>query len=69
MESISENVCKSIWGHSNFDWAFKASVGRSGGIISLWNSDLFHKTNSWDTCGLLVINGYFSADGKTGGFD
>ncbi|KAL8557753.1 hypothetical protein ACS0TY_005021 [Phlomoides rotata] len=27
LESISENVCKSIWGHSKFDWAFKASVG------------------------------------------
>ncbi|KAL8544625.1 hypothetical protein ACS0TY_005015 [Phlomoides rotata] len=62
LESISENVCKSIWGHSKFDWAFKASVGRSGGIISLWNSDLFHKTSSWDTCGMLVINGFFSAD-------
>ncbi|KAL8508223.1 hypothetical protein ACS0TY_018708 [Phlomoides rotata] len=44
----------------------EALVGRSGGIISLWNSDIFHKTSSWDTCGMLVINGFFSADGKRG---
>ncbi|KAL8490658.1 hypothetical protein ACS0TY_022603 [Phlomoides rotata] len=39
-----------------FDWSFKASVGRSGGIISLWNSDIFSKSSSWDTNGMLVIN-------------
>ncbi|KAL8483361.1 hypothetical protein ACS0TY_026168 [Phlomoides rotata] len=66
MESFSDIVCKSIWGHSKFDWSFKASVGRSGGIISLWNSDIFSKTSSWDTNGMLVINGHFTADGMRG---
>ncbi|KAL8540253.1 hypothetical protein ACS0TY_001731 [Phlomoides rotata] len=66
LESISDNICKSIWGHSKFDWAFKASVGRSGGILSLWNSDIFRKTSSWDSCGMLVINGFFPADGRRG---
>ncbi|KAL8497810.1 hypothetical protein ACS0TY_021229 [Phlomoides rotata] len=34
--------------------------------MSLWNSDIFRKTSSWDTCGMLIVNGLFCADGKRG---
>ncbi|XP_019429666.1 PREDICTED: uncharacterized protein LOC109337200 [Lupinus angustifolius] len=41
MQHIVRNLCSSLWGGDNFDWAFKPSVGNSGGILSIWNKDTF----------------------------
>ncbi|XP_019434024.1 PREDICTED: uncharacterized protein LOC109340748 [Lupinus angustifolius] len=41
MQHIVRNLCSSLWGGDNFDWAFKSSIGNSGGILSIWNKDTF----------------------------
>ncbi|KAL8521151.1 hypothetical protein ACS0TY_011630 [Phlomoides rotata] len=42
------------------------SEGRSGGILSIWNNDVFHKSSSWSVRGVLVINGFFTGDNSRG---
>ncbi|KAL8557651.1 hypothetical protein ACS0TY_004930 [Phlomoides rotata] len=48
LEEITKFRCMGLWGNSNFDWAFSESVGRSGGILSMWDEDVFHKSSSWN---------------------
>lgn len=36
MEVISESLCISLWGYQDCDWVYLPSVGRSGGILSMW---------------------------------
>lgn len=36
MEVISESLCVSLWGYRDCDWVYLPSVGRSGGILSMW---------------------------------
>ncbi|CAN0920481.1 hypothetical protein LINGRAHAP2_LOCUS32067 [Linum grandiflorum] len=41
--SIPESLC----GSGNFEWECKPSVGASGGIISIWDKDMFVLEGSW----------------------
>ncbi|KAL8498958.1 hypothetical protein ACS0TY_022064 [Phlomoides rotata] len=66
LEEVSKIRCMGLWGNPNFDWAYRESEGKSGGIHSIWNKDVFHKSSSWSDRGVLVINGYFTGDGGRG---
>ncbi|KAL8540533.1 hypothetical protein ACS0TY_001969 [Phlomoides rotata] len=46
----------------NFNWSFKPSEGRAGGIISIWNSDKFICSSSWFMEGAIVVNGFWKSD-------
>lgn len=35
METLSDSIVKSIWGHGNFEFSFLPSVGRSDGLLSV----------------------------------
>ncbi|KAL8544723.1 hypothetical protein ACS0TY_005092 [Phlomoides rotata] len=65
-EEVTKNRCMGLWGNPNLDWASRESEGRSGGILTIWNNEVFHKSSSWSTRGVLVINGFFTGDGSRG---
>lgn len=46
LEILDARMCRSTWGNSNFDWAYKASEGMSGGMLTIWDSDTFCKRSS-----------------------
>ncbi|CAJ2642584.1 unnamed protein product [Trifolium pratense] len=37
LEVITDSICYSIWGSQDCDWVYLPSVGRSGGILSIWS--------------------------------
>lgn len=37
LEVITPELCYSLWGSEDCEWAFLPSEGNSGGILSLWN--------------------------------
>ncbi|XP_058758687.1 uncharacterized protein LOC131631944 [Vicia villosa] len=39
LENIDRNLCLFIWGSNDFDFAFKPSNGRSGGILAIWDKN------------------------------
>ncbi|KAL8557527.1 hypothetical protein ACS0TY_004823 [Phlomoides rotata] len=47
LEVVDVFVCRAIWGHGNFNWSFKPSVERAGGIISIWNFNKFRCSSCW----------------------
>ncbi|GJS15443.1 RNA-directed DNA polymerase, eukaryota [Tanacetum coccineum] len=52
MESIELFDIKRCWGNFAFDYVHSASVGNSGGILSVWDSNSFMKIN-------VTISDYF----------
>jgi len=38
LEEINRNIALSFWGGRPFDWIFPPLVGRSGGIIVIWDT-------------------------------
>lgn len=61
IEVLRSRLCQFIWGDSTFDWAFKPSVGRSGGVLSLWNSGIFQKTAVIEGEGFLCVKGLWES--------
>nr|GEV79030.1 transposon TX1 putative 149 kDa protein [Tanacetum cinerariifolium] len=48
---------RSIWGNSQFDYAFVPSSGHLGGIISIWNPDIFIKHKIISNPNVLIVEG------------
>ncbi|GJZ80427.1 hypothetical protein Tco_0645421 [Tanacetum coccineum] len=46
MESIDLFEIKRCWGNFAFDYVHSASVGKSGGILCVWDPNAFKKLNS-----------------------
>ncbi|GLT28935.1 hypothetical protein SLA2020_038370 [Shorea laevis] len=57
IEYIDQDICLSIWGQGNFDWVYKASVGKSGGLLCVWDNDVFVKDTVVEIPGALAIYG------------
>ncbi|KAL8461664.1 hypothetical protein ACS0TY_032954 [Phlomoides rotata] len=62
-ESIDDIVGKTVWGGDKVEWAYREAVGRAGGIISLWDSDKFVCSSSWNMEGAVIVNGFWKEDG------
>jgi exonuclease III len=52
MEVIEQSIITWMWGSSDCDFAFKPSEGRSGGLLTIWDSTVIsiHKNLSETTC-------------------
>lgn len=51
------NFSRVLWGGENCGWAVMDSMGRSGGIILLWNWEKFRCTNWWTIEGVVIVTG------------
>ncbi|GJT86219.1 DNA helicase [Tanacetum coccineum] len=60
MESIDLFEIKRCWGNFAFDYVHSASVGKSGGILCVWDPNAFKKLNSTDSTAL----DYFVMDSR-----
>lgn len=45
MEEVNERLIERVWNGAGVDWAFAPSVGRSGGLLAVWNSSVFKKVS------------------------
>ncbi|KAL8530880.1 hypothetical protein ACS0TY_007781 [Phlomoides rotata] len=64
MEEVNKRTCKSIRGNSPFDWSWHGAIGNSGGILTIWNSEVFQKTSDWSREWMLSVNGRWIEDGS-----
>ncbi|XP_057790862.1 uncharacterized protein LOC131007972 [Salvia miltiorrhiza] len=59
MEVFRDCFCNSWWGFNNTDRAIRNSEGRAGGIVCLWNREVFEASSTWDLPGAVVVNGRY----------
>ncbi|GKD93758.1 RNA-directed DNA polymerase, eukaryota [Tanacetum coccineum] len=55
---------KACWGNINFDYVVSPSMGNSGGILCVWDSNLFYKENSTVSDYFIAIMGNWLPDNK-----
>ncbi|GJX30507.1 RNA-directed DNA polymerase, eukaryota, reverse transcriptase zinc-binding domain protein [Tanacetum coccineum] len=48
---------KAMWGNYSFDYACSMSRGLSGGLISMWDTSSFVKTNLWCDDNFIIVQG------------
>ncbi|GJT95383.1 RNA-directed DNA polymerase, eukaryota [Tanacetum coccineum] len=55
--NISPFKVKSLWGNFQFDYDLCPSSGRSGGLVSIWDPNVFTKHNAFPSKNFLIIEG------------
>lgn len=59
---IDQQFCRSLWHSDCFDWAFKSLIGRSGGILCIWDVNCFQKSAISEENGYLLLEGFWGQD-------
>ncbi|GJW92885.1 RNA-directed DNA polymerase, eukaryota [Tanacetum coccineum] len=62
MDSISDMDVKILWGNTNFEFSFSEAVGNSGGILCVWDHNIFQGfdqfvNHTWSSISLSDSNG------------
>jgi hypothetical protein len=69
---FTDTMIHNLWGHKDVRWVAKESNGLSGGILSIWNKDLFSFKYSFSgvcvewKAGLLYIVNIYSSCSMSG---
>ncbi|GKV31438.1 hypothetical protein SLEP1_g40124 [Rubroshorea leprosula] len=62
MELVDKQLCRKLWDSDNMEWVAKPSSGASGGLIIIWNSEVFKKVDVFEGDGFLGIYGLWGPD-------
>ncbi|GJT64249.1 RNA-directed DNA polymerase, eukaryota [Tanacetum coccineum] len=62
MDRITHMDVKCIWGNSNYQFVSCDSVGNSGGILCIWEANVFKKANVTISDNFIVIYGTWSSN-------
>lgn len=57
INSFDDSLIKRIWGDYGFDFAFLNARGKSGGILSIWDNQIFNKDKVLSLDGLVAFFG------------
>ena len=52
-------LLKTMWGNFNFDYACSMARGRSIGLISMWDPNIFKKENIWCDESFIIVKGHW----------
>ncbi|KAK7281475.1 hypothetical protein RIF29_09513 [Crotalaria pallida] len=64
LEVIEAGFCAALWGNQDFEWDFNPSLGRSGGILCIWNKRKFGMTDIYKGAGFIAVKGVWYAGRK-----
>ncbi|KAL4584334.1 hypothetical protein LXL04_008933 [Taraxacum kok-saghyz] len=62
--NISDMILKNIWGTHDFEAVTKDALGQGGGLISMWNNNLFQKTQTIVREDCIIIRGIWLETGE-----
>lgn len=54
---VDQYLCRSLWGDDDCEWVFKPAVGRSGGMICIWQSSKFNLLDCSVGEGFMAVRG------------
>ncbi|TYI32171.1 hypothetical protein ES332_A04G040300v1 [Gossypium tomentosum] len=60
---VSRDMISRMWGNDNFDFRFTAAVGRSGGLITIWDKASFMLKKDMCSNRLIVVQGLWCSEG------
>lgn len=62
LDNVNDEICNIIWGDGRHCSAFKEAIRRSGGIISIWDVEVFSVLSFWHMEGALIVNGLWGIE-------
>lgn len=62
LESVDMRIASILWGDKSCGWVYSGSTGASGGLICLWDSEVFVRSELWGEKGLLGVAGLWKGE-------
>nr|GFA66733.1 RNA-directed DNA polymerase, eukaryota [Tanacetum cinerariifolium] len=62
MDTITDMEVKYLWGNSNFDFIFSEALGFSGGILCVWDNNMFRKEHHIISDNFVALYGTWSSN-------
>ncbi|GKV30536.1 hypothetical protein SLEP1_g39339 [Rubroshorea leprosula] len=62
MERVDKCLCRMVWDLDNFEWVAQPANGASGGILIIWNSNIFKKIGCLEGAGFLGVVGFWGEE-------
>ncbi|PWA47674.1 endonuclease/exonuclease/phosphatase family protein [Artemisia annua] len=56
-------LVRSIWGNNQFEVASSGARGRSGGLLTIWDPNVFQKLRIWCTENVIIVKGKVMSSG------
>ncbi|KAG8502299.1 hypothetical protein CXB51_002210 [Gossypium anomalum] len=66
LEIVSGDLIRRIWGDENFDFRYVGALGRSGGLITIWNKLIFLLKKEYCGNGFIMLEGNWLSEGWDG---
>jgi exonuclease III len=63
LEVVEKSLCEKLWDTNEFDFTFKTSNGRSGGLLMIWNTKLFSKQVELIEDHFIYLEGLWGQEG------
>ena len=63
-KKLDNRKISKMWGSFDFDYAYQSSVGQGGGLVSIWNKDLFHKKGEIIQRDCIIVHGVWKEGGQ-----
>lgn len=63
LESIFEDLIRKMWYNDNYEFRFSVARGSSGGLISIWDKDVFQVTSDYCVDRVIVLVGKWKLKG------
>ncbi|KAJ9550052.1 hypothetical protein OSB04_022595 [Centaurea solstitialis] len=64
LQVVDSRLAKSCWGNMNFNMEFVEAVGRSGGLLTIWDPSLFVKESVSRVANFLMLKGRWLPNNK-----
>ncbi|GKE23718.1 RNA-directed DNA polymerase, eukaryota, partial [Tanacetum coccineum] len=65
MENIDLWCIKRCWGNVAFDYVYSEAIGQSGGILSIWDPNVFQKSNHTISDYFTLVRGVWVSSGRS----
>lgn len=62
LKSVNNVFINSIWGHSDFDFMEVDSIDSAGGLLCIWNSNVFKMLDVCSNRNFLLLSGILDSD-------
>ena len=63
-KDLSEMDIKRIWGSNDFEYTLKGSIGKGGGLICIWNKNIFKKSQCILRHDSIIVKGNWVETGE-----
>ncbi|GAU12613.1 hypothetical protein TSUD_132230 [Trifolium subterraneum] len=64
LQFCEDSICSSLWGNSDYAYSYRPSVGASGGLLTIWNSEEIEVWSTESRRHVLWCHGRFIKSGE-----